>query len=202
MDHCTGKDIKSSSFFSSICRFDFEKAAYILSLDSAIHLAVLLLLPVVSTVLLTRYSMPNLVKDIWLARISNLFFMLGCVGIAFSLSPPTVILGLLLQASTQSVWTVTDHLLGIIVCGFGAGYGSATRGLLTSVVARQHRALLYSIMSVLDISGTLIGAPLWPAVWQIELKASGLWIGLPFAVAACLFAVVSLMIEASRSYYP
>jgi len=56
-------------------------------------------------------------------------------------------------------------------------------------------------MSMLDVIGTLIGAPLWPAIYQQGLKAGGLWIGLPFGVAAILLATVSLTIETSRFTY-
>jgi len=54
---------------------------------------------------------------------------------------------------------------------------------------------------MLDVIGTLIGAPLWPAIYQQGLKAGGLWIGLPFGVAAILLATVSLTIETSRFTY-
>ena len=94
----------------------------------------------------------------------------------------------------------TDSRVGIVIYGFGAGYSSSIRGVLTSITAPKHRALLYSIMSMLDVFGTLIGAPLWPAIYHLGLKASGIWIGLPFIVAACLFAIVSLTVEASQLY--
>lgn len=96
---------------------------------------------------------------------------------------------------------IVDPLLiriGIIIYGLGAGYSSSIRGVLTSVTSSQHRALLYSIMSMLDVIGTLIGSPLWPAVYRFGLKAGGIWTGLPFGVAAIMLVAVSLTVEISH----
>jgi len=86
---------------------------------------------------------------------------------------------------------------GIIIYGLGAGYGSSIRGVVTSITSSQHRALLYSIMSMLDVIGTFIGTPLWPSVYRFGLKLGGIWTGLPFGIAAITLAVVSLTVEIS-----
>lgn len=87
---------------------------------------------------------------------------------------------------------------GIIVYGFGAGYSSSIRGVVTSVTSSRHRALLYSIMSTLDVIGTLMGTPLWPAIYRFGLRDGGIWTGLPFGIAAILLAAVSLTVEISH----
>ena len=53
-------------------------------------------------------------------------------------------------------------------------------------------------MSLLDIAGTLIGGPLWPAIYVVGLKLGGLWIGLPFDLAAVFLLLVSFTIEIAR----
>jgi predicted membrane-bound spermidine synthase len=73
------------------------------------------------------------------------------------------------------------------------------RGLLTSLTDVPHRSLVFSIMGTLDIMGTLIGGPLWPAVYHVGLGIGGLYIGLPFIVAAAIFALVFGTVQASKA---
>lgn len=53
-------------------------------------------------------------------------------------------------------------------------------------------------MGTLDIIGTLIGGPLWPAIYHVGLGIGGLYIGLPFIVAAAMFALVFGTVEVSK----
>lgn len=86
----------------------------------------------------------------------------------------------------------------MILFGLGAGYSSSVRGLLTALTDAPHRSLVFSIMGTLDIIGTLIGGPLWPAIYHVGLRMGGLYIGLPFLVAAALFALVFASVEVTR----
>jgi len=165
-------------YISKRLDWSIARAAYLISLDSAVHLAVLLLLPGVTSLLLFKFSFSSLKKDIFLARLSIIFSVVGCAGLALSPTP----------------WSI---VISIIIYGLGAGYGSSIRGVVTSITSSQHRALLYSIMSMLDVIGTFIGTPLWPSVYRFGLKLGGIWTGLPFGIAAITLAVVSLTVEIS-----
>lgn len=89
-------------------------------------------------------------------------------------------------------------LIGVILFGLGAGYSASIRGAITSLTAVHDRALIYSTMSMLDTIGSLIGAPLWPLVYRLGLKAGGFLLGLPFAVAAAMFALVYSSVEVAK----
>ena len=65
-----------------------------------------------------------------------------------------------------------------------------------------HRSLVYSIMQTLDIIGTLIGGPLWPFIYQVGLGIGGIYIGLPFIVAAGMFLAVFGTVEVCRGVIP
>jgi len=82
--------------------------------------------------------------------------------------------------------------------GLGAGYSSSVRVLLTSLTDAPHRSLVFSIMGTLDIIGTLIGGPLWPAIYHVGLGIGELYTGLPFIVAAAMFVLVFGTVEITR----
>lgn len=53
-------------------------------------------------------------------------------------------------------------------------------------------------MGTLDIIGTLIGGPLWPAIYHVGLGIGELYTGLPFIVAAAMFVLVFGTVEITR----
>jgi len=57
------------------------------SLDSAVHLVTLLLLPLAAGLLVSRLRCDSLTKDWWLARFSIMLAVVGCAGMAFSPTP-------------------------------------------------------------------------------------------------------------------
>ncbi|OIW32352.1 MFS general substrate transporter [Coniochaeta ligniaria NRRL 30616] len=154
-------------YVSRLFGWSYSKAAYIVSLDSAVHLAVLFLLPGAAALLTSRFSLSNVARDWWLARASVFVTVVGCAGMAFSPTPALM-------------------ALSVVFFGLRAGYSSSVRGLLTSLTDAPHRSLVFSIMGTLDIMGTLIGGPLWPAIYHVGLGKGGLCVGLPFAVAAAM----------------
>lgn len=60
------------------------QAAYIVSLDSGVHLVVLLLLPGLNSLLMSRLSITSRVRDWWLAFSSVILALVGLAGMAFS----------------------------------------------------------------------------------------------------------------------
>jgi MFS family permease len=77
-----------------------------------------------------------------------------------------------------------------VLYSLGAGYYQSVRAMLTAVTESQDRAVLYSVMMIVEIIATLIGAFLWPMVYGAGLQAGGFWVGMPFAAAAAILAFV------------
>ncbi|KAK6081575.1 ATP synthase F0 [Seiridium cupressi] len=166
-------------YTSRLFDWTYSKAAYMATLDSAVHLTVLFILPGAALILTSRFSLSSFSRDWWLARASVLMTVVGSAGMAFSPTP-------------------TIMALSVILFGLGAGYSSSVRGLLTTLTDAPHRSLVFSIMGTLDIIGTLIGGPLWPAIYHVGLGLGGLYVGLPFIVAAAMFALVFASVEVTR----
>ena len=57
-------------------------------------------------------------------------------------------------------------------------------------------------MGTLDMIGTLIGGPLWPAIYRVGLKLGGVYVGLPFMVATAMFALVFVSVEVVKYSIP
>lgn len=57
------------------------------TLDSAVHLMVLFILPGAALILTSRFSLSSFARDWWLARSSVLMTVVGSTGIAFSPTP-------------------------------------------------------------------------------------------------------------------
>ncbi|KAI0484873.1 MFS general substrate transporter [Xylariaceae sp. FL0804] len=157
-------------YVAAVFGWEYAEAAYIVSLDNAVHLAVLLLFPAVDS-FFARHMRSSTFRNAWLARFSALCTLLGCAGIALSPSPPVL-------------------TLSVVVFGLGAGYSSSVRALLVSHTQASHHNVLFSTMSTLDTAGTLLGALLWPTVFDLGMKREAFGAGLPFGVAAVFMSLV------------
>ena len=87
--------------------------------------------------------------------------------------------------------------VGLTVYTFGAGFPPILRSLATAVVESHHASKtsdigrLYALISVIEGVGSLIAGPGMAWIFTFGMDFGGIWVGLPFAVAAGLFAVVS-----------
>lgn len=86
----------------------------------------------------------------------------------------------------------------MIIYGFGSGYNQSIRSIMTLSTPEEHRAIMYSVLGIMEAAGNLVGAPFWPLIYQIGLKGNGYWVGLPFVVTAGLMAGVWVMLCVAR----
>ncbi|KAJ5175001.1 uncharacterized protein N7482_000878 [Penicillium canariense] len=166
-------------YASQVFNWSFSRSGYLVSLDSTTHLVVLLLLPTVDRLLLSRRGPAEVSTHFALARSSVLLSALGCAGMAVSSSPSLLAISILLY-------------------GLGGGYGQSLRYILTVSTPEEHRAITYSVYAIMETLGTLVGSLLWPLVYQIGLNLAGPWVGLPFVTSAGLFGVVFLTLAVGR----
>lgn len=90
--------------------------------------------------------------------------------------------------------------IGLTIYTFGAGFPPILRSLVTAVVESRHASKtsdigrLYAVISVIEGVGSLIAGPGMAWIFTLGMGFGGFWVGLPFAVAAGLFAVVSQVV--------
>lgn len=82
----------------------------------------------------------------------------------------------------------------MILFGMGSGFNVFARSLLATVAGGRHVAMLYTTVSFVEMSGILISGPVIATTFRYGLKLGGVWVGLPFLSAACLFCVAAVII--------
>lgn len=80
----------------------------------------------------------------------------------------------------------------MIINVFGAGYASAMRSFLTSLVSRKSIALLYTTMALFEGTAVLGAAPLLGLTFSAGVELGGLVVGLPFFVSAGIYGLGAL----------
>jgi len=136
---------------------------------------IVIIVPLASRAL-TKLSIPALVKDLWIARISAVCLVIGTFGVGLA---PTAAL----------------MVIGLVVSAFGFGYGPAMRSLLTATVGSDQVAMLYGMMGLLQNTGLIIAGPLIAVEFRVGLEWGGFWVGLPFLAAGCLCSVAAVIIS-------
>lgn len=156
-------------------RFDWSiaRAGYLLSIRGFGDLFVfLLLIPAVSALLVSdrfpfRCSAAR--KDLILARISLLFVAAGIAVIAIPAIPAVV--------------------AGIIAVTFGFGWLAMCRSLIVLYIDESQVSQIYSLIGVVESTGTLIAQPGLAALYSAGVHLGGNWQALPFTVVSALCIV-------------
>ncbi|KAK3336087.1 major facilitator superfamily domain-containing protein [Cercophora scortea] len=156
--------------------WDYAQAAFILTILSATSLATLLaLLPAASWLSISYFNMYSLSKDIWLARISGIVQIVGCLIIA--------------MAGNGHVLSV-----GLVWFGLGSGLPSLIRSLVNSLVEEHHIGIANTLVGFMETMGVMIAGPILAESLTLGSNLGGVWVGLPFFVAALLFSVSTLIV--------
>lgn len=139
-----------------------SEATIRLTIRSVATVALLfLILPFASDSLTKRWKFSNQRSDLLMARASIGVYALGwlCLGLA-----PTISLS----------------AVGMGIMALGSGSMFLVRSFLTPLVPAHNVARLYSLISVVDTLGAMLGLPLLASLFNRGLAAGGLGIGLPF----------------------
>ncbi|KFZ01039.1 hypothetical protein V500_00900, partial [Pseudogymnoascus sp. VKM F-4518 (FW-2643)] len=159
----------------------FSKGTVLITIRNGMNVLLLIvILPYVSTLLMKGYGLSNQRKDLYLARVSQILVAVGWTLLAASPNWPT-------------------SVIGLTIASFGQGAMLLVRSFLTSLVPAHHIATIYSVISMWDAFGTMVGAPLLAGLYKHGMNLGGGWIGLPFyfiglssAFFACILFVVRL----------
>ncbi|KAH6646789.1 major facilitator superfamily domain-containing protein [Truncatella angustata] len=159
-------------------RYDWswEEAGLVVSARPITSLLLLtIVLPALGSMLLQRGFTP-LSKDLSMARLSVFIFGIG-----------SLLLGL---AETRVLASV-----GIILMACGAGFSVLARSIISSLVAKERVGLLYTVISVIESIGSIAAGPLLLQFFNLGLFWGGVWIGLPFIIAAILYIVALFILS-------
>ena len=136
------------------------------------------ILPWTSTTIMRRYHLSAQRKDLYLMRVSMVFLAVGWTLVGLSPNIPFA-------------------AISLAIASMGQGAMLLLRSFLTGLVEKHHVARLYSVISVVDTAGSMVGSPLLAGLFQRGLHMGGLWIGLPFyflGVMSALFTILQFVI--------
>ncbi|MCJ1360355.1 MAG: hypothetical protein MMC33_010360 [Icmadophila ericetorum] len=147
-------------------------ASFLIPFSSVTNFVILIaILPVVYSVLGSRFHLRPPTKDLLVARGSLMFHILGALAIALSARPSFLVFGTF-----------------IFACG--DGHVSATRSLLTSFVHADQVSRLYAVLAIMMTIGSMIMAPLLSKAFAWGLNLGGNWSGMAFLTVATLYLVL------------
>ncbi|KAF5876927.1 putative mfs multidrug protein [Botrytis fragariae] len=164
-------------YISTRFSIPLSHASLILSLRALINILLLLLLiPFLSSFLITKFHFSSTHKDLLLARISSIFLILGALTIAIS---PSLRL----------------TIIGLIIYTLGTGLVSLVRSLITGLVDQKHVARIFALIAVVETSSSLLAGPAVAGLYELGLIWRGEWtgwLGLPFVGLALVCGVGSV----------
>ncbi|KAK1752305.1 major facilitator superfamily domain-containing protein [Echria macrotheca] len=157
------------------------KASFFISLGAGINLVVHAIgIPALSSFMLWRLNLHEILKDKRIAQISGLFLVLG-------------------TGTTFAAGSWASLAAGQVLTSLGLAFVVPARSIVTSMVPKKHLAALYTAISVLLYGGMLTGAPLLAAAFHWGLRIGGLWLGMPFFLACVCFSLASLAVSSAPS---
>jgi hypothetical protein len=143
-------------------------------------LSLLVIVPQLSTLLTEKHGLSDQRKDLYLARVSQVLVAIGWTLFAAS-----------------SNWPLS--VVSLTITSLGQGSMLLLRSFLASLVPAHHIATTYSIISMWDAFGTMVGAPFLASLFRLGSNFGHDWVGLPFYVIgmfsaffACLLFVIRL----------
>ncbi|PLN83339.1 MFS transporter [Aspergillus taichungensis] len=161
-------------YISTRYHWTLAQANFLMSWKPALTIPLFLwVLPAISQRLLR--TMKTNQKDLYLARVSIIFLIVGTLGIGLSPTVATLIPSLITQTA-------------------GAGFVFLTRALVTTLVRREETARLFTMIEVLQSVGNVVASLSITAVFQIGLEMGGVWIGLAWMMTSTAFTLVGLAI--------
>lgn len=168
----------------SSARYDWSlaHASLFLSLRGVVNLLTFaVLMPAVSSLLVNGLRLSSTLTDRRMSQASGTLSIIGFAFIAMDATP-----GL--------------YIVGLVLFSLGSAFVVSTRSLATALVRPEQIGRLYSAAAVVQSIGTLVAGPLFSKLFHIGLETS--WLGLPFLLAAGLFALATLAASSVKAVEP
>ncbi|KAG8161996.1 hypothetical protein KVR01_007761 [Diaporthe batatas] len=160
--------------------WSWSQSSFLLSIRAFSNLVLLLvLLPLASYLLVSKWSFTGHAKDLWLARASGVLLTIGAFTIGLAVQPAVMIIGLGLMS-------------------LGSGYNLLVRSLLAATVEKSHIGTMYTVIGTLETVGILISGPLLAITFRVGMEGDGGWIGLPYIIAGILLLLAAVIVCSIR----
>ncbi|KAJ6035795.1 MFS transporter [Penicillium herquei] len=131
--------------------WSWSEAGLLSSVSAGVKLLlILVILPRLSRVMLYKFALTPLSKNLIIVRSSIVFLIAGTFTIGVASHPSML-------------------LAGLVVHALGWGYGPALRDLLALLTRDDQIGLLFTVMGILDNIGMLIAGPLMTAAFRLGL---------------------------------
>ena len=164
----------TTQYISTRYHLRLSEATALLTLRALANITLLFaLLPLLSALLTTHLHLTPARRDLYMSRASMAAWALGWL--VFGLAP-----------------TLAAATLGMGISALGAGSFFLIRSFLTPLVPERHVAALYSVVSIVDTLGAMLGAPLLAGLFNRGLKVGAP--GLPFLFLGAVCAGVAVLL--------
>lgn len=158
-------------------RWSLSKASLLISVRAGVNLAALaVIVPAISLLLARKTNLPLILCEKRIAQGSGLLLVAGC-GVVFLAMDPVML------------------IFGLVLVSLGDVFSVPVRSLATALVDPQHLGLLYTVIEVMTQAGLFIGQPMLAASFSWGLKLGGVWVGMPFLLAAGFFFMALIAIS-------
>ncbi|KAK7932610.1 mfs multidrug protein, partial [Apiospora marii] len=160
--------------------WSYPYATSILTIRPSVTLAVLLLIiPLLTKVLLSRFGVTTSRKDLLLLRVSAALMTIGT---------------LLLCISNGTVLVV----ISLVVFALGNGFVTVGKSLLMTLGPAEIAGTLFSAMNLSASVGAVVAGPLIAVAFDWGLKQGGFWLGAPLLLVALLYWLTLVSVCAIR----
>jgi len=164
----------TTQYISTRYHLHLSQATTLLTLRAVANITLLFaLLPLLSASLTKHQNLSPLRRDLYMSRASMAAWALGWT--AFGLAP-----------------TLASASLGMGLSALGSGSYFLIRSFLTPLVPGENVAALYSVVSVVDTLGAMLGAPLLAVLFNRGLRVGVP--GLPFLALGAVCAGVAVLL--------
>lgn len=164
----------TTQYISTRYALRLSQATMLLTLRAVANITLLFaLLPLLSATLSKNFALSPARRDLYMSRASMCAWALGFL--AFGLAP-----------------TLASATLGMGISALGSGSFFLIRSFLTPLVPGRNVAALYSVVSVVDCLGAMLGAPLLAALFNRGLRVGAP--GLPFLFLGMVCAGVVVLL--------
>ncbi|KAI0008716.1 MFS general substrate transporter [Xylariaceae sp. FL0662B] len=90
--------------------------------------------------------------------------------------------------------TLAGFVFGLVLMALGSGFNSLSRSLMTLYIDPQHTSRLFSLVSMVEVVGSMFAQPMLASLFTLGLNLEGGWIGLPYYGLAALQALATVLL--------
>ncbi|KEY73320.1 hypothetical protein S7711_01436 [Stachybotrys chartarum IBT 7711] len=162
-----------AQYISTNFGWTLAETSLLLSPLGVLNLLLLAVLPTISKLVMSRLGYNTFEKDLFLTRVSTFVLIVGALIEAFS-------------------HNIVLFIIGLFIGTFGAADSPLARATVSHYVEPEYTSRLYGLISIAEVAGSFLGAPVLAWLFERGLDAGGIWMGLPYFYIAVICTVAYL----------